>query len=162
MTWALPSLLGPVSLDGDSPEGEQGVFERILLAIDGSVPAERAEAAAAKLAAKLGSEVLVVHVLRVYYSGAAIWSSEMSAEEAQALVDRVVHEVKGQGVRARGQVRETTHGNVAKEILDVAQDEDAGLIVIGSSGLSRIQGLVLGSTAYKVLHLAARPVLTVP
>jgi nucleotide-binding universal stress UspA family protein len=46
------------------------VFERIILAVDGSVPAERA--AATRLAAKLGSEVLVVHVLRVYYSGAAV------------------------------------------------------------------------------------------
>lgn len=52
-------------------------------------------------------------------------------------------------------------GDPARLILDVAKSEKADLIVIGSRGLSNIQGLVLGSTSYKVTHLASCSCLTV-
>ena len=45
-------------------------------------------------------------------------------------------------------------GNVAKEIVDVAMDTEADMIFLGSRGLSDVQGLLLGSVAHKVLHLA--------
>jgi nucleotide-binding universal stress UspA family protein len=59
-------------------------------------------------------------------------------------------------VRARTEV-----GDPAKVILNVAKTEKADLIVIGSRGLSDIQGLMFGSTSYKVTHLAPCSCLTV-
>jgi nucleotide-binding universal stress UspA family protein len=52
-------------------------------------------------------------------------------------------------------------GDPAKVILDVAKAEKADLIVIGSRGLSDLQGLVFGSTSHKVTHLASCSCLTV-
>jgi nucleotide-binding universal stress UspA family protein len=42
-----------------------------------------------------------------------------------------------------------------------AQEHGAGVIVMGSRGRGDLAGLVLGSTAHKVIHLADRPVLIV-
>lgn len=52
-------------------------------------------------------------------------------------------------------------GDPAKVILDMAKDEKADLIVLGSRGFSDIQGLVFGSTSHKVTHLASCSCLTV-
>jgi nucleotide-binding universal stress UspA family protein len=45
--------------------------------------------------------------------------------------------------------------------VDSASEHDAGTIVMGSKGRGDLAGLVLGSTAHKVIHLADRPVLVV-
>ena len=52
-------------------------------------------------------------------------------------------------------------GKVAQEIMDVAASEDAGLIVMGSRGMSDWQGLLIGSVAHKIVHLSSVPVLIV-
>jgi nucleotide-binding universal stress UspA family protein len=52
-------------------------------------------------------------------------------------------------------------GDPTKVILGVAKDEKADLIVLGSRGLSNIEGLVFGSTSHKVAHLAPCSCLTV-
>ena len=65
------------------------------------------------------------------------------------------------GVTAHTEVRETTFGKAAKEIIADAKLHDVGVIVMGSRGRGDATGLVLGSTAHKVIHLADRPVLVV-
>jgi len=52
-------------------------------------------------------------------------------------------------------------GQAASEIVDLAKQHDVGIIVMGSRGRSDLAGLVLGSTAHKVIHLTDRPVLVV-
>ncbi len=52
-------------------------------------------------------------------------------------------------------------GDPATIILDLAKSEKVDLIVIGSRGLSDLQGLVFGSTSHKVTHLAPCSCLTV-
>jgi nucleotide-binding universal stress UspA family protein len=137
-------------------------MESILVAVDGSEPSTRAVAVASHLAGRVEAEVVVLHVLRVAYSGAAVWTPDMSSRDAQALVDGAVEQVRAHGVQARGLVQEAPESQVAKEILAVADAQGAQLVVVGSRGLSRLASVVLGSTAYKILHLSDRPVLTVP
>ena len=48
-----------------------------------------------------------------------------------------------------------------REILEDAKNLDVGIIIMGSRGLTDLAGLLLGSTAHKVIHLADRPVLVV-
>ena len=47
-------------------------------------------------------------------------------------------------------------------LLAAAEERDARLIVVGSSGEGALKGMILGSTPHKLLHLSERPVLVVP
>ena len=69
--------------------------------------------------------------------------------------------MKDLGVSARTEARAALAGRAAQEIMDVAVTEDAGLIVMGSRGMSDWQGLLVGSVAHKVVHLSSVPVLIV-
>jgi len=64
-------------------------------------------------------------------------------------------------VEAHGEVRNTTFGHAAREIMGDAKEHDVSVIVMGSRGRGDLAGAILGSTAHKVIHLADRPVLVV-
>lgn len=64
----------------------------------------------------------------------------------------------GRGVTARP---ELLVGYPAKQILRLASEAEADLIVIGSRGLGRVKSAILGSTSREVLARANRPVLVV-
>ena len=53
------------------------------------------------------------------------------------------------------------NGDVARGIVDAARDHRIDTIVMGTRGLSDLQGLVLGSVAHKVTHAAPCTVVTV-
>jgi nucleotide-binding universal stress UspA family protein len=137
-------------------------MKTILLAVDGSAPSERAVETAIELAPCVGAEVVVLHVRETEAVAWTVQSVELTTiDEATNLVDDVVRTLKNAGVDARGEVADAMHGGAAREILRFARAEDAGMIVMGSRGLSDLAGLVMGSVTHKVLHLADRPVLVV-
>jgi nucleotide-binding universal stress UspA family protein len=53
-------------------------------------------------------------------------------------------------------------GGPAKSIADVAEEEGADLIVIGTRGHTGLPRIALGSVTQRLLHLAHRPVLAIP
>lgn len=53
-------------------------------------------------------------------------------------------------------------GDPAERILELARQVHAGMLVVGSRGLGNLEGLLLGSVSYKLLHLSRIPVLVVP
>jgi len=55
----------------------------------------------------------------------------------------------------------TRNGDYADQILDAAEAQEADLIVLGSRGLGKIRGAVMGSVSQKVLHHAAQTVVAV-
>jgi nucleotide-binding universal stress UspA family protein len=65
------------------------------------------------------------------------------------------------GSYAHGEIRHAVNGTAAREIADRAREHDAGTIVMGSKGHGDLAGLLLGSTAHKVIHLTDQPVLVV-
>jgi nucleotide-binding universal stress UspA family protein len=136
------------------------MFERIVLAVDGSAPSNRAIDAAAELARRIGAEVIVLHVREREI--AHIGAEEIeSTDKVRELVDGTVRQLKDTGVSARGELQSTSFGRAARVILEAANQDGAGMIVMGSRGLSDLAGLVLGSVTHKVLHLARCPVLVV-
>jgi nucleotide-binding universal stress UspA family protein len=136
------------------------MFERILLAVDGSAPSDRATKTVADLAEKFGSEVIVLHVKETEHTWAGGFELE-SPDEASELVDMTVRSLKDEGISARGELHHSIYGRAARVILELGSEEGVGLIVLGSRGLSDLAGLVLGSVTHKVLHLAHCPVLVV-
>lgn len=141
-------------------EGVRLMFQRILLAVDGSEHSLRAVPVAGHLARRYEGEVIVLHVREHELT----WGADIDIEtdhEAAKLVDDVVRELKEQGTNVRGEVVRVPHGNAAKAIVDTAHREGMGLIVMGSRGLSEWGRLLMGSVADKVMHLAECPVLVV-
>ncbi len=138
------------------------MFERIVLAVDGSAYSERAAAAATEIAERFKADVLVIHVQEIPTSWAYDIDPALTEDgPGTELVEKVVRELKERGVAATGDVRVPITGTVAHEIIDAAGSTGASLIVMGTRGLSDWQGLILGSVAHKVVHLAACPVLVV-
>lgn len=137
------------------------MYERLLVAVDHSGISERVLSAAQDLAQLSEGEVWVLHVRERESLGRGGVVDMETTDEAQATVDEAVQELTRAGVKAHGEIRRTIYGYAAREIVDSAAEHDAGTIVMGSKGRGDLAGLVLGSTAHKVIHLADRPVLVV-
>ena len=137
------------------------MYERLLVAVDHSEITERVLAAARDLASLSKGEVWVLHLREREVIAQMGRVPSESATEAEAAVSDAVDALTKAGLTAHGEVRDTTFGHAAREIIEDAREHDAGVIVMGSRGRGDIAGLVLGSTAHKVIHLADRPVLVV-
>jgi nucleotide-binding universal stress UspA family protein len=137
------------------------MYERLLVAVDHSEVTERVLAAARNLASLSQAEVWVLHLReREVLPRAGLVPTE-SKDKAQAEVDAAVEELVKAGINAHGKVRDTVFGYAARDIVEDAKEHDASVIVMGSRGRGDLAGLVLGSTAHKVIHLADRPVLVI-
>jgi nucleotide-binding universal stress UspA family protein len=137
-------------------------YDKILVAVDDSPAAERAVLAARDLAQLSHGEVWVLH-LREYEAGvktAAVLPNE-TPRETRTLIEGAVKVFTDAGVKVHSEVRNTIFGHAAKEIVADAKRDEVDVIVLGSRGHGDLFGLVLGSTAHKVIHLTDRPVLIV-
>jgi nucleotide-binding universal stress UspA family protein len=137
------------------------MYERLLVAVDHSDITERVLAAARDLAALSGSEVWVLHLREREAAPRVGMTVTETADEAQAELDSAVGELTKAGIKTHGVVRNTVYGHAAREIVEDARAHNVGVIVMGSRGRGDLAGLLLGSTAHKVIHLADRPVLVV-
>jgi nucleotide-binding universal stress UspA family protein len=138
----------------------RAMFERILLAIDGSPEAERGIPIAQSLASVDHGEVIVFHVMEREVTLMGTFPLEYG-KDATELVDGIVRRLKDSGVAARGDLQIGARGWAAHEIVEAAVREDVDLIIMGSRGLSKLSDLLLGGVTNKVLHLSDRPVLVV-
>jgi nucleotide-binding universal stress UspA family protein len=136
------------------------VFNKVLVAVDGSDESKRAAGVAEELARQFGSSVVVVHVVGIFYSGAATWSPEWSPA-LEELLHQIVDRMKAAGLAAHVLLGDAPHGHVGKAIAELAAEQGADLVVLGSTGRSQLAGLVLGSVSSRVIHFATCPVLVV-
>jgi nucleotide-binding universal stress UspA family protein len=136
------------------------MYERLLVAVDHSEVASRVIAAARDIASLSKGKVWVLHLREREWDRLGLTPSE-SDEEAREAVTQGVQTLIQAGVDAQGEVREALHGHAAREIIEDAKKHDAGVIIMGSRGRSDLAGLLLGSTAHKVIHLTDRPVLVI-
>ena len=144
----------------------EGFPTRMLLATDASEGAGRAALAAVDVSKRTGSELHVVHVLpqfpRYAYPGITpqIYSYvlDRTLREAHDLLDEQAKRIEKGGGRVAQ--THTRRGPAADEILDLAEELGAGLIVVGSRGLGPVEHLILGSVSEGVVHGGAScPVL---
>ena len=140
----------------------------VLLATDGSKDAELATTTALDLANSTSSELHIVLVEEPAYayvdpSGYPFFiDAELEHEleqQARMRLDAEVEKIRsGAGAVAEAHLRV---GAPAAEIVDLAEDIGAGLIVMGSRGLGAIRRALMGSVSDSVVRHAHCPVLVV-
>ncbi|MDA8318716.1 MAG: universal stress protein [Actinomycetota bacterium] len=137
------------------------MYNKLLVAIDHSAISDRVLAAATELAGSADCEIEILHLREREVIGRLGQVPAESDTEAEDQVDAAVGKVAESGLRARGTVRDSLFGQAAREIVEEARRIRADVIVMGSRGRGDLAGLLLGSTAHKVIHLTDRPVLIV-
>jgi nucleotide-binding universal stress UspA family protein len=65
------------------------------------------------------------------------------------------------GLGATAEAHAAAEANVGETLAEIADERDAAVLVVGSRGLGRIKGRLLGSTSQGLLHRTRRPVLVV-
>lgn len=141
-------------------------FQKILCPTDFSEPSYEGLQCGVELASHFGAELCVVHVVPVvpplppdpnFAFEVPEYERALHAE-AERKLSEVVQQRIAKDVKARAVV---AHGDAADEIVRIAREEGAELIVIATHGLRGWRHLVFGSVAEKVVRLAECPVLTV-
>lgn len=136
------------------------MFKRILVAIDASECSKLILPTAIEVAAKFQSDVYVLHISEHSRGRAAAYETETAAEATRLVAD-AVKVLRDARLTARGEVHDVAVGHTAKNIVDTAAGAGSDLIVMGSRGLSDMEGIFLGSVTHKVMQLSHVAVLVV-
>ncbi len=144
------------------------MYQRILVAVDGSAPSDRALREALRLAGDQGAALRAVHVvdfgvLLASWSDAALLDIERLEdslrESGAAILEAARSSVEDASVPLETVLLETDAGDPARAILDEAQRWGADLIVMGTHGRRGLTHLLLGSVAEGVVHASWLPIL---
>ena len=137
------------------------MFEKIIMAADRSDQALHATQIAAELARNPNAKelrVVVAYDMIPPYFGEPNMQIAIDArmEEAKAVLQKTIEAI--------GEIpceihTELIEGSAAEAIIDVANTRKSNVIVMGSRGLGKLAGLLLGSTSQKVVSHAPCPVL---
>jgi nucleotide-binding universal stress UspA family protein len=127
------------------------VFQKILVAIDGSAASDKALAAAVDLAAQYRAELTALSVVElpavVSVVGEIEGVREVAEEHFRQIGQAAVEYARSRGVALRSVV---VRGHAADAIVRYAEGEGVNLIVLGQHGHSRIARFFLGSTTDRV------------
>ena len=144
------------------------MYQKILVAVDGSATSQRGLEEAIKVAKGTGGELLLVHIVNEAvsvpdYVPSAYYEPLFAAlrESGMKVLDQAVATVQRVAVRCERKLVETVGGRVADEVVKQANAWSADLIVMGTHGRRGLKRLALGSDAELVLRLSAVPVLLV-
>lgn len=137
-------------------------LKKVMVAVDGSEHSMRAAEYAADLARLGGAHIILVYCRRrlspilgePYFQQAL----ETLMEQSTRLMEPFVKTLQEKGIPFTDTVLEGSPGSMIPE---AARIEGCDMIVMGSRGLSNLEGLFLGSVTHRVLQSASCPVLVV-
>ena len=136
------------------------MFDRILVAIDGSVEGGKTVPAALEMAQRFGSAVTVVHVREhTKYEGSDVDLGPPTSRRSSWRPRSP--DFRDAGIDAQAEIRRVSPGDTPQQIVDVAREVEADLIVLGTRGMTEWKSMLLGGVANKVVHHAHCPVLLV-
>ena len=92
-------------------------------------------------------------------AGFAVESKQQLETDVTAIVDEVIKPLIGDIGIADIIIRS---GRAADQIIAVAEDLNIDIIVMGAHGTTGLKHFIMGSVTEKVVHLATRPVMTIP
>lgn len=122
-------------------------IKKILVPVDGSVGGCKAVDEALFIAEKCDAELDFVYV-----------ASNINKDIPSHIVFDRIWEKLSDERKARKHVKS---GNIARSILDVADEQGSDMIVMGSRGLGLLKGVLIGSVSQKVVEEAQIPVMVV-
>jgi len=144
------------------------MFGSIVVGTDGSDTAREAVRQATELAKSVGASVDLVSAYEPV-SNARLREEQQQVpkdlewmvnprEDVDSTLSEALEEVKEAGVEVESFARE---GDPADAILDVAEERNAGLIVVGNKGMTGAKRFLLGSVPNKVSHHAPCSVMII-
>ncbi len=139
------------------------MYEKILLATDGSENARRAADEAAGFARELLSHVILVYIIQNPPSQSRMVQANFDVhslleEDAKSRIKDIIDIFEQETLPY---VLKVAIGDPATEIIEIAEKEKTDLIVIGSRGLGALKGVFLGSVSQRVTQNAKCPVMIV-
>lgn len=152
--------------------GPRNGIREVVAGVDESEHAAHALSFLSQLPLPVASRITVVHALRPYdpfpgffptdreeYQDTVEKVRRQQVAEAEELVTRSAETLRGSDRSVDTAVRE---GDPASEVLALAAERGADLIVVGARGVSAIEGLLVGSVADRLLKACPCSVLIVP
>lgn len=147
------------------------MFERILVATDGSSHSLRAAEAAVEMARLYSSTIISLYVVDIGKEYSPL--GDLTSRSSGDMIARIRSNLQDQGEAATRSVakmaekagipaiRRIAEGYPAQDIIRIAEDEKASLIVMGGIGATGLERFFLGSVADKVVRSSKIPVLVV-
>ncbi len=141
-------------------------WEKILCPVDFSKVSMEALKLSGELADKFGAGLIIVHVLEPILAPTDFSFGPLSMTDVEdKLADRAQEGIE-QAAANLGIPRDKIQSIVARgigsqEIIRIASENKADLIVMGTHGYTGLTHALLGSTAERVVRRAPCPVLTV-
>jgi nucleotide-binding universal stress UspA family protein len=140
------------------------VYSTVVVGTDGSPRAEKAVQEALDLAKSEGARV---HLVAAFSATERHWEQIQSsarsdrlslADVAEHVLARCAKKAEEQGIQVDYEAHE---GDPAEVIIEVAERQNADLIVVGNKGMTGTRRFFLGSVPNKVLHHAPCGVMVV-
>lgn len=144
------------------------MYQRILVATDGTALSKKAVRSAIDLAAAVGADLVALYVVPrypvSYFEGGITISMQDIArtekqwsDKGQAVVDAVQQTAQAEGVKTKAVVAQSDL--VAESIMSAAKKHKCDLVVMASHGRKGIKRVLLGSETQHVLTHSTVPVL---
>lgn len=140
--------------------------KKILLCTDFSGNSEPAAETALDYAKAFGADLILAHVINpslLRYP--SLEDLPLAGVDVKAVEQRLTQSLENMAENCRKKIAnvKTTlrEGVPANEIVNLANEQDVDLIIMGTHGWTGLSHLLVGSTAENVLRTAHRPVLTV-
>jgi nucleotide-binding universal stress UspA family protein len=142
-------------------------IKNILVPTDFSVTARNAFNYATLLAESVGAKLQVVHIHEHFIPVTTVAVAPLAEYTEEHLEEAMTHFLSDESGATRPLVRpkveaKILRGDVVTELVNLSQDRDVDLIVMGTTGLQDFMSKIIGSTSLEVANQAHCPVLLVP
>jgi manganese transport protein len=148
------------AVEAEPVRWSSGSYRRIAVAVELAAADENVLEFLRRAMIAPEAELVFVHVAE---SAASRYLGEQSLDqesrEDQAALERLAREFAERGIRTSVRLG---HGDAAREIARIVQDERSDLLITGSHGHTGLKDVVFGATVSGVRHLVTCPILTVP
>lgn len=134
-------------------------MKNILIPIDGSEPSLRALEFGAQLAEGLGTKLTLL-VVHQHIVGRKAVVSVWTAEEVSNILKKAKELAMG-FYRKDIAIAEVKSRDVARAVMDYAEQNEIDLIVMGASGMGSVKAFLIGSVSEEVLRKSICPVTIV-